>query len=1233
MSKLNASRFHSSRGGVRRLVWVLMSAGMAFASGVSAQELDLTRVPATLSAAVPPNLMMTLDDSGSMTLGFTPDSLAFTSTGGNVGCYWRFPRYYSPQINRQYYDPNQVYTPPVRADGTSFPAANATSPRIDGFIGTATRNIVTNYAAHTIGDVYGGTRQWITHSGTLNSTTTAPMGPTNCGGNWQTQNKSARFPFGATAFYYDYQPNATYSNGSPNDARNFVAVEVTGTAQRQNFANWFQYYRTRVLTAKTSLSLTFGDVDGGNRLIWQNYHRTSLTDGDRHPGGEIHSLDHEIGGTTWKHRFYDWLQLAEVPGLGTPMRQALVDGNEFFAGGSPTQLNASNPYWEPVTNQELSCRQNFHVFITDGYWNGVNPTTPAIGNYQGTSTSFPDGQEYSPGGAAERVFSNQPDPTANYCNPNNNNVPQAQCLPRMSDIAMYYWGSDLRDDLDDNVPPYIPDQRTGRVTGASVEDEVYFNPLNNPATWQHVVNYIIGFSVAGTLPYSRESDCVNDATQNVPNLCEGARLLRLRQGLDSWPEIRAGQANTVDDAWHAAINSRGRFFTADSSQDLINALSSVLDNINRRRGVTAASASSAFFRAGEFDYTALYDSSSWSGDVEAVDGDGENAWSAGTAAEQLAARPFGGRNIFTWQPGAGGPGTGAQRQFEWAQLSALQREWLSFDPATGLNDTRGAQRVDFLRGNRAGEQLNGGEFRNRGSVLGAVVGSNLAYVEAPAGGYVARPGFAEGGVPYGDFRSDHRNRTPMLYVGANDGMLHAFNARTGREEWAFVPNQVIANLSRLTTPAFQFVPTVDGKISIHDVYVNGAWRTYLFGTLGLGGQAVYAIDITDPLAPRVRWELSDTHEPHLGYNYGAATVARIQVSATDFRWVALVPSGYNHSATVDYATRGLPYARSDNSHHDDAALLVVDVTTGQVLHRLSGFPGTGSALGLAQTTPGEYGRIYVAEFAVAGDLNGNLWKFDLTPARIGSIQHVFRGSPDRPITSAPRVFRDSGRGVVFGFGTGKLLEEEDRLNPQSIPQQALYGVYDCRPDRATCVVATDDDLVRQTFVQSAQDGYIAMNETLVIPPQARGWYHLLGAPGLLGGNLRGERVLDTPEAIFVANAFVVRSFIPGNDPCSPIGEHVDYILNASTGGFLFPGALVDGAYLPGTSVFGPPSGPEDVGIYRPGLGGGGPGPGPGSGIGDLSMSIMPNGCLLIGGQVTNICINPRRRGWSELTDE
>lgn len=1134
-------------------------AALTAAAGAHGQSLDLSRVPPSINASLPPNILVSLDDSGSMAWGYLPDNQSSIGSGCN---------YYDPTRNRQYFNPDADYTPPLRADGTSYPNASFTDAPFDGLnpsLGSVNLNNAyrVSHDHRNYEDYAGG---WRTSSGTSTSRT---------------------FPEGVEERYYSdgqwryRNPTAFYcSDGSA------VLIRDQSPAVQQNFANWFAYYRFRSLSARSALSTAMARLDGGVRVAWQNFNNNTIA-----ASTEIRPLVRPLGGggedTSWRTSFYNWLVTPRFTG-STPMRASFHRAGQFF---QRTSTNQRNPYWDQGYGRELACRQNFHIMMTDGYWNG-SVSAPGVGDYDSEGRGLADGRTLS--GPAARVYYNV--------------ASGGTAAPNLADLAMYYWARDLRDNLPNVVPSYFGDRSTGVVAGASADDEIYFNPANDPANWQRMVNFMVTFGAGASLPYSPST------------------ITQLRTGARTWPAASSNSATAIDDAWHAAVNSRGQFLSAEDPNELVNALSAIIDNVSRRQGVVGSAGSTAFLRSDAVVYEASYDTGMWGGDIIArrldpATGEPTNefAWPAGGASIQLNNRTPSGRRIIT---NTAATGAASQVNFNWGTLSSAQQAALNRHPVTGSNDGLGEQRLRWIRGERNREQQNGGPLRNRDSVLGPFIGSSMINVAAPRFGYRGRSDFDEGGGAYARFRAANRERSPTLYIGSNDGMLHAFNAATGAERWAFIPNRVFPNLARMTIPEYQFLPFVNNTPIDHDVYFGGRWRTVLVGTLGLGGQGVYAIDITDPESPQVLWEFTDQADPMLGYTYGRPNVVRL----SDGTWVAMVPAGYNAEARIDYATRGLPNERPDVHYDEDGdstgAVFAINIGTGAA--RRIDVP---NARGLATVQAADYELDYKVDFLVAGDLRGDLWRIDLTGltwSNVASarVDRLFQGEtggglPLRPITSAPTIFADPSTGkMTVVVGTGKYIENVDRET--NIPRQAIYGIRECGPGCARYPIR-QSNLVQQTITASA-DGFLNMSQTNVVPPDRDGWYVQLGNPSLLGGALLGERIIDMSIPVSFASGIVaLGSFIPSSDPCAPLGTGAVYVLSAFTGGFPLPGDLNTGgtAYQPGQAVIG---GGTAAGVgkltSRPP---------------DLSAFLDPDGgsMSVMGTKILGVPVR-RRSGWREI---
>ncbi|TVS15783.1 MAG: hypothetical protein EA417_12435, partial [Gammaproteobacteria bacterium] len=340
-------------------------------------------------------------------------------------------------------------------------------------------------------------------------------------------------------------------------------------------------------------------------------------------------------------------------------------------------------------------------------------------------------------------------------------------------------------------------------------------------------------------------------------------------------------------------------------------------------------------------FQARFNPETWSGELLAfaVNPDGTipdaPLWDAGQRIPLHAAR-----SILTADPsGQGG------RYFEWADLHEDQRALLNNDE----------QLLDYLRGDTSTELQNGGSFRDRESLLGDIVNSDPTFLGRQDFGYRTLPGTQ--GSTYPAFLATKQTRRSVLFVGANAGMLHAFDAQSGDELFAFVPNSVFPNLPQLAELNYTHRYFVDGSPRVTDAYVGGAWRTLLIGATGAGGRGVFILDVTDPeptsIGPdSVLWEFS---HPEMGYSIPQSTIARM----SDGEFWAIIPNGYDSAGNT---------ARLFLKRLHDGYL--VEINTGE---------GTAAAPnGLSAPFPVDSTGDRTVNHIYAGDLQGNLWRFDVS---------------------------------------------------------------------------------------------------------------------------------------------------------------------------------------------------------------------------------------------------------------
>ncbi len=595
----------------------------------------------------------------------------------------------------------------------------------------------------------------------------------------------------------------------------------------------------------------------------------------------------------------------------------------------------------------------------------------------------------------------------------------------------------------------------------------------------------------------------------------------------------------------ATAGGTGAAYLASDQATLTAALNTIfLDIESKVSSTTSLATNSTRLETGTVIYQAKFNSTDWSGRVLAYtltangtiydpDGDGnieEDAlWDTDTAGKIPA---HGSRKIYTWNGTQG-------IEFKvstWSSLDASQQTALI---STGTL-TDGQNRLNWIRGDQSNEKPSG-TLRKRTKLLGDIVDSDPLYVDATKSQYVGA--------------------TKMLYVGANDGMLHAFDATTGVEKFAFVPKAVFSRFANLTSPSYAHQFFVDGSPQVGDA--NG--KAILLGTTGAGGRSVFALDVSNPDsfdASKVLWEYTDTD---LGYTIGQPSIGRLQNGT----WVAILGNGY----------------QSDNSR---AFLYVINLATGALIAKIN--TGAGSAAtpnGLATPTllvdPDDTNKSVVA--AYAGDLLGNLWKFDLTGSLSSTTTPAFSGAPlfkardldgnIQPITAPPAISvhprasdaTQPRHGYMVFFGTGKYFEVGDHAAIAS-PVQSLYGIWDTSVlnsgtwTSGTAITATDRSVLQQQEILSETTAvgneFRVLSKNPIDWDTKRGWYL-----DLMVGNTRvGERVTDQATLYSGRAIFITRiPVLPSNICDTATGDSWIMSVSMETGGRLLDSTGADKVIL------------------------------------------------------------------------
>ena len=1086
-------------------------------------NLDLLKVPAEVLEGVEPNIIFTFDDSGSMSWGFLPDDAGW---GGN-GYPYSPPstkRYLSPDYNLLYFNPNVAaaggYVPAVDENGNS--------------LGTDDKgNAITFNNACLDGILNIGCG--IDLQATYEPTWRCRKGSSSCDSNGGPTLSWNNGDF----YYYRYfadvglpQPAGCTPDLRKTDDDCYIGYKLITEQEKQQFAIWFSFYRVRHLAAKTAASRAFAKLSPSVRLSYQWLWEPN--------GNAPMPTMHQAFTGKPRSDFFKWLFNVPTDGW-TPLQRAFDRAGRKYQESGPNSPYAKVPGGSaPGDDVEYACRQNFHIAFTDGEWNrtdvfdGENPN--GINDVDDSNFSLPSNSYGISGYTPKPPFKG---PENKY----------------LADIAMYYWGTDLRPDLDNNVPTYIVDK-----TGSN--SAVFWNPRNDPANWQHMVTFTVSLGLSGNRVFDPSDPW------------GGGDFPALAAGTLQWG------TNTVDDLWHAAVNGRGGYFTASDPQQLVDSFTKILNAIAARKGSAAAPATSfPIFQDGTLIYMPRFDSGNWTGDLVAVDvqqilaalGSGSGTlnmaqldaiakWHARDSLQNQSTR-----TILTYDPDAkkGIP-------FTWTAMPAggTLQTLLNQDDFGVAG--RGPDRVAYFRGDSSKEGNDPTtNFRPRQYLLGDIIHAAPKLVGPSVRLY---PDTLES-KPYSNFRDANCTRNRRIYVGANDGMLHAFDAGTydcktqtgtagtGDEVMAYVPSAVYRTLYKLTNTDYTHRFYVDGALVTEDVYINGDWRTVLVGTLGAGGQGAFALDITTgnfsegTASTHVLWEFTDLDDPDLGYTFAKPRIAKTNLSGGN--WAVLLGNGYNN--TED--DTGFPGGQKSGT--GNAVLYVLDMATGSILSKLD--TGYGAAdpqcnnrpNGLSSPVAVDVNQDYRVDYAYAGDLCGNLWRFDLTGSNPTQwkVDRIFVASYTegkttyyQPITAPPHAVRHpSSAGVIVLFGTGKNIEPSDVSDNSSV--NTVYGVWDNylvnRPafDRKSLYQQRFLDYTNSQFANtdartSTKGGFDWYTGSGTPSPGSKtylGWYLDLLTPDGSGGYIKeGERMVK--QMLVRGNRLVFVSDIPSDDPCAAGGS-------------------------------------------------------------------------------------------------
>ena len=878
---------------------------------------------------------------------------------------------------------------------------------------------------------------------------------------------------------------------------------MTAEEERRNFANWYSFYRKREYTAKAAVGQTIEDMSGANigfNTIWNRVVQPQVPV--------------DLMGSDGVVRDQTELLLSRLYGVGasngTPLRRGLASIGEYYRTGilsgsyncqsdtsdDDTEICSTGSGYEIISPWATagdggSCQKAFVIAMTDGYWNSTAPSGAMNGDHDTSETNT----DYDGG-----IFRDDTGHTWETS---------------LADIAMYYYEHDLNTSLDDDVP----------------------NRGYDIANHQHMTTFGVAFGVTGSIDPRSFPDCLPEgeydeddprpyrAVKNGTYEYDDGDDIRLDElpkyeteaGVliePTWVDLEGdatdypvyrdycpeweGDDDKVDDLYHASINGRGKFLNAGDPDELILVMREIRKLIASQVTTAASLATNDIWLDSDtLIFQVAYQKKQWAGNVFAYclndngyisscDGTADGTtikWNANDVAVSLGDDWWNTtRQVITYDDvnNVGIP-------FRYSSLNSDQQSALV-----------SADIVNYIRGQRTNEEQNGGTLRDRLTYFGDMVNSTPV------------------------------NYAGVLFAGANDGGLHAFDSQTGEELFTYIPALVYRDYIDDTTPPewnnklYQY--TQIGYESIHKFFVDNSvdlqyidtTATYLVGSLRKGGRGIYALnakgikdmDAESRAADIVAWEyptaghdLLDndgdgtvdetgeaydassfaTHtDPYMGYSFSIPQIAKVRYGA-GYKWVVIFGNGYE-------------------SYNKVAALYVVDLETGALLRRIiadgPARPTTVDACnGLSMPALLDTNLDKVIDWAYAGDLLGNMWKFDFTSTNpddwdvyyedsAGNPKPLFQAKNKQgyrqPITMKPVITKPcvySGKGRMILFGTGRFVGEAD-LDDVSI--QTLYGIWDWGAEWE----AVYEEKGYSNYQDLAKQAYLGSFQTLLTDAEA-----------------------------------------------------------------------------------------------------------------------------------------------------
>lgn len=1073
-------------------------------SQISYATVALPDKPLYLGITVRPNIMLGLDDSGSMKMSYVLAATAKTTNNG----IWKSEKLSqilntNPDgkkagallltcvgFNLLAYDPTAVYTPWAGKDssGNKFVDQSATNAIGEPYDGHLTQNLTKD--------------KW-------NSRSAGYIPFIDANGN-------GTYDFGECS---DSEKNGNGGAGKATiEYADFVTVDSMTSVQQTNYANWYSYYSGRGKVLKKAASNIVNDSTSYMGLATMNNNKgvgTPISDMAGN-NGEKENLLKQV------FKMYE--------DQSTPLQELLHNVGQYFDQGGNDADHGDLGFTDssPILSKDKGgeCQKNFVLLMSDGAYqapyigvdkNGVAVIPPLLVKPYGDTDS--GAGPYDGGPHADNI------------------------KDTLADIAMHWYETDLATGLSDKVSE---SQYTDPNTGIKYTND-------NPQ--QHLVTHTIAFGLDGTGIVTPVDHDLN--TPPPP-----------------WTDPKLNDITKLDDMQHAAFNGRGFFLSVRKPQELIDSIEKSFAEMEKNKESSGSSV--AFNDYQVTDYTrrfhATFNPSDWSGELTAhsVNDDGTIDQEVWKATDNIPAEAA--RNIFTSYTNAGIEFAYGNGNDVWKQIPGIK---------IGYKNLQGASVIGYIRGVQTHEGVNDGNHaRNRTELLGDIIGSSpisVGYIDLD---YERLTG--DEGTNYTKFLENKKtiftdmvgDPQSVVYVGANDGMLHAFHdaqskADAGKELFAYVPSSLHGKLYKLLDPDYSHEYYVNGGNNVSDVCIDAVnntckWKTIFVGTLNEGGRTIYALDVTNPFnfdENDVLWEYNfdDTrvgrdNSEDMGFVKGPPQIMRLN----NGKWGVIFGNGYN-SDDPDKTSQLFILDAEDGTE-----IAVIDTKIGHIQRE------NGMATPLVVDTDNDR----IADYVYAGDLWGRLYKFDIRDSNEKNWDSVFKDSINpseadgffraidkekngdmQAITTKPTIIKnEDGGGYNIIFATGKYLEPEDSEIKTPYQTQTIYSILDDGKLKVGDKNGGRSELQKQVISQD--DGQTRMVMATPVDYNGgagkQGWYMDLVVDG---ANPAGERVITNP-VIRDGNVYF-STYLPVGGSCTAGGDSYRMQLDALSGVTLLDNSKTD----------------------------------------------------------------------------